>query len=274
MVIREALKEGLPFLENREYTNPLLEVRVILAHFLQKDQSYLVAHEEEVLSDVVEQKYFHALLRRKRGEPLQYILGETEFMMRDFYVDCGVLIPRNDTEISAETVINLIRKNHLKSFLEIGCGSGIVAITVALDTEVEVVAADISHSALEITKKNCRRYQLSFPLIQSDLFENIQGSFDIIYSNPPYIPTRDIEQLQEEVKSYEPRLALDGGEDGLDVYRRLLQNIDPFLNSKGFIVLEIGYNQANSVKQLMWKYNTYVIKDYHGLDRVIVGQKE
>lgn len=274
MEIKEALCQGIYFLKEREYTNPLLEVRVLLSHFLKKDMSYLIAHENEEIPKEIKEKYFEALARREKGEPLQYILGHTEFMKYDFYIDYNVLIPRNDTEISAEVLLDLIEKHHVTSFIELGCGSGVVSAIVAMKTDAKVTAVDISQYALENTRKNRDYYGLDFSILKSDLFENVIGKYDMIYSNPPYIPSRIINQLQKEVKDYEPRLALDGGEDGLDFYRRIIASADGFLKPKGFLVFEMGFDQGEDLKKMMESYHPYIMKDLNGMDRVIIGQKE
>lgn len=266
--------KGLSYLKNCKFTNPILEVRIILATVLGKDPSYLMAHGDESISPNEEKLFFDILKRRKIGEPLQYILGETEFMMRRFFVESGVLIPRNDTEIAVEEMTKLIRKHSLKNFLEIGCGSGAVAITIALDTQASVTCTDISQKALEITKKNKKYHKAKLTVIYSDLFSNIKNKFDIIFSNPPYIPSGEIDNLQIEVKDYEPRMALDGGKDGMDFYRFILKQAPLHLKEKGYIVFEIGHDQAPKILELMRDFKTQILQDFNGLDRVIIGQRK
>ena len=275
MAINELLKEGLKYLENSEYTNPFFEVRIILAKLLNRDISYLTAHDSDEVSRKIEDEYFDILKRRQKGEPLQYIFGETEFYGNEFYIDKNVLIPRNDTEISIEVLMDIFRKNDIDSFLEIGSGSGIVTVTMAMQFEnTEFTAVDISDYALENTSKNVKRYNLeNVEVIKSNLFGNITGSYDIIYSNPPYIRTDEIKKLQSEVKDYEPMLALDGGEDGLYFYREIINNLDKYLNDGGYAVFEIGYDQKEDLFKLLENYSTYAVKDLSGKDRVVVGKK-
>ncbi len=239
MEIKKALIEGRKYLKDLEYTDPIYETRRILSFLLNKDLSYLVAHDNELLDSTVEDRYFEILDKRKNGMPIQYILCEEDFYGRSFKVLKDVLIPRQDTEISVETLLKIIKNNKINNMLEIGCGTGIVSISVDLETKVDVTAVDISQKAIENTKINKEKIGSTITVLKSDLFSNIKNKFDIIYSNPPYIKSDEIEKLQVEVRKHEPRLALDGGEDGLHFYD---------------------------------KFDVEVIKDLSKLDRVVVGQ--
>ncbi|MBP2025272.1 peptide chain release factor N(5)-glutamine methyltransferase [Peptoniphilus stercorisuis] len=275
MEIRVALKEGLNYLENSKYTNPFFEVRLILSRLLDKDMSYLISHDKENLNDDILNEYFNILNRRKNGEPLQYIFGETEFYGNTFYIDENVLIPRDDTEISIEVLNKIFKENNIKSFVEIGSGSGIVSVTMAnIYRDTKFTAVDISDYAIKNTLKNIKRYNLeNIEVLKSNLFENITGKYDIIYSNPPYIRTDEIEKLQVEVKDYEPMNALDGGIDGLYFYREIIKSAKEFLSDDGYLVFEIGHDQADDLKNLLKDYNVEVIKDLSNRDRVVIGKK-
>ena len=273
MKIKEALIEGRDYLKDLEYTDPIYETRRILSDLLNKDLSYLVSHDEDLLDSKIENKYFEILEKRQKGIPLQYILGEEDFYGRTFKVIEGVLIPRQDTEISVEKILNIIENNQINNMLEIGCGTGIVSISVDLESSVDVTAVDISEKAMENTRINKKELNSKIKIINSDLFSNINEKFDLIYSNPPYIKSCDIENLQVEVKNYEPRLALDGGEDGLFFYRNIIKSSPEFLNHKGFLVFEIGHDEAEDICNLMKdKFEVEVYKDLNNLDRVVVGQ--
>ncbi|MDK7354638.1 peptide chain release factor N(5)-glutamine methyltransferase [Peptoniphilus harei] len=273
MKIKEALIEGRDYLKDLEYTDPIYETRRILSDLLNKDLSYLVSHDEDLLDSKIENKYFKILEKRQKGIPLQYILGEEDFYGRTFKVIEGVLIPRQDTEISVEKILNVIENNQINNMLEIGCGTGIVSISVDLESSVDVTAVDISEKALENTRINKENLNSKIKIIKSDLFSNINEKFDLIYSNPPYIKSCEIENLQVEVKDYEPRLALDGGEDGLFFYRSIIKSSPEFLNNKGFLVFEIGHDEAEDIYNLMKdKFKVEVYKDLNNLDRVVVGQ--
>lgn len=273
MKIKEALIEGRDYLKDLEYTDPIYETRRILSDLLNKDLSYLVSHDEDLLDSKIENKYFEILEKRQKGIPLQYILGEEDFYGRTFKVIEGVLIPRQDTEISVEKILNIIENNQINNMLEIGCGTGIVSISVDLESSVDVTAVDISEKAIENTRINKEKLNSKIKIINSDLFSNINEKFDLIYSNPPYIKSCEIENLQVEVRDYEPRLALDGGEDGLFFYRSIIKSSPEFLNHKGFLVFEIGHDEAEDICNLMKdKFEVEVYKDLNNLDRVVVGQ--
>lgn len=273
MEIKEALIEGRKYLKDLEYTDPIYETRRILSFLLNKDLSYLVAHDNELLDSTVEERYFEILDKRKNGMPIQYILGEEDFYGRSFKVLKDVLIPRQDTEISVETLLKIIKNNKINNMLEIGCGTGIVSISVDLETKIDVTAVDISKRAIENSIINKEKLGSGIKIMKSDLFSNIKESFDLIYSNPPYIKSDEIEKLQVEVRKHEPRLALDGGEDGLHFYRKIIEKAPEYLNDRGYLVFEIGHDEAKDICALMEnKFDVEVIKDLSKLDRVVVGQ--
>ncbi|MDU3009708.1 MAG: peptide chain release factor N(5)-glutamine methyltransferase [Peptoniphilus harei] len=275
MKIKEALIEGRDFLKNLEYTDPIYETRKILGEILERDLSYLVSHDNEELPASVEKKYFDILKNRQEGLPLQYILGREDFYGRTFDVLEGVLIPRQDTEISVEVILKILKENNINKMLEIGCGTGIVSITVDLESkrQMDVTAIDISPYAIKNTTINKKKLKSNIKILESDLFDKVSGKFDLIYSNPPYIKSSEIENLQLEVKDHEPRLALDGGIDGLYFYREIIKEAPNYLNNNGFLVFEIGYDEAEDISLIMEKnFDTKIYKDLNNLDRVIVGQ--
>ena len=209
--------------------------------------------------------------RIAQGEPLQYVLGNTEFYGRTFAVNPDVLIPRPETELVAEQAIKLAANN--SKVLDMCCGSGAIGITVALEKGCSVTLSDVSPAALKVAKANAKNLKAKVELVQGDMFENIVGKFDIIVSNPPYVERNVIPTLENNVKNHEPHLALDGGEDGLDFYRVLAKDAPAHLCKGGAIVLEIGYNQAQEVTQLLSEAfcNIKVIKDYGNCDRIVVA---
>lgn len=275
MKIKEALIGGRDFLKNLEYTDPIYETRKILGEILERDLSYLVSHENEELSASVERKYFDILKKRQEGIPLQYILGREDFYGRTFTVLEGVLIPRQDTEISVEVILKILKNNNIKNLLEIGCGSGIVSVTLDLETrgQVDITAVDISPQAIKNTNVNKNNLKSNIKILESNLFEEINEKFDLIYSNPPYIKSHEIENLQVEVRDHEPRLALDGGSDGLYFYRKIIKDAPNFLNSHGYLVFEIGYDEAEDISSIMREnFDLEIYKDLNNLDRVVVGR--
>lgn len=273
MIIREALLEGINYLKDLEYTNPIYESRKILAELLEKDLSYLIAHDEEKLNKLIEDRYFNILEKRREGYPLQYILACEDFYGRRFDVLEDVLIPRQDTELSIEVLLDIIKNNKIINMLEIGCGTGIVSITIDLESDIDVTGLDISPQAIKNTTINKNKFNSNIKIIESDLFDKVNNKFDIIYSNPPYIKTKEIENLQVEVREHEPRLALDGGEDGLVFYRKIVKESKDYLKENGFLVFEIGYDEGNEVLQLMKdKFDVKIYKDLNNFDRVVVGR--
>lgn len=275
MKIKEALIGGRDFLKNLEYTDPIYETRKILGEILERDLSYLISHDNEELSASVERKYFDILKKRQEGIPLQYILGREDFYGRTFTVLEGVLIPRQDTEISVEVILKILKNNNIKNLLEIGCGSGIVSVTLDLETrgQVDITAVDISPQAIKNTNVNKNNLKSNIKILESNLFEEINEKFDLIYSNPPYIKSHEIENLQVEVRDHEPRLALDGGSDGLYFYRKIIKDAPIFLNSHGYLVFEIGYDEAEDISSIMREnFDLEIYKDLNNLDRVVVGR--
>ena len=212
------------------------------------------------------------LERRKTREPLQHIFGFVPFYNIELKTDKRALIPRDETAILAELAIDFISKNQYNTALDIGTGSGAIAITVKKNLpKVRVTASDISENALSLARENAIKNNTDIEFIKSDLFENISGKFDAILSNPPYIPTKDIEKLEREL-SFEPENALDGGADGLDFYRDIILEAKAHLNKNGLLMFEIGFDQGDAVKTLLAKSgftDAKVVKDYAGLDRIV-----
>ncbi len=209
-------------------------------------------------------------------KPMQYIIGKCEFMGLDFNVNEYTLIPRGDTEILVEQAIATINNSGFNSVLDIGTGSGAIAISIAHYTNAAVTAIDISDGALNVAKKNAENNNVSVSFLKSDLFENVKDKYDLIVSNPPYIETDVISTLEHQVKDYEPILALDGGKDGLDFYRKIVQDCHNFLRPNGYLMFEIGYNQGEALMDIMKNADFSEIsvkKDLSGLDRLVIGKK-
>lgn len=266
----------------------MTEKEILLTSILNCSRSALYS-QDWTLNDAQEKRLSEALSLRSQGVPLQYILGEVEFFGLLFKVDKRVLIPRPETEILVEAVINLATPasggagSHLK-ILDIGTGSGCIAVSLAKSLpEVQIDALDVSLEALVLAKenavKNCVDERINF--VQSDFFfvsnennaNNCLGSYDIIISNPPYLRSCDIAQLPREVR-FEPRIALDGGNDGLDFYRGIIQESAKSLKKGGFLFFEIGFSQRKGIEEIIGRQDTMrlseVRKDYSGIERVIV----
>lgn len=212
-----------------------------------------------------------------QGMPMAYALKQAYFYGESFYVDERVLIPRYDTERSVDSILRLTPR--AMRILEIGTGSGCVALTLGrLYPEASIDAVDISKDALNVAEINRKKHGASnVHLIHSDLFSLIEGSYDVIYSNPPYITADEMKELDASVALYEPHLALEGGEDGLDFYRRIVEDAPQFLNSGGYLIFEIGAKQRTEIEKLLKDHNFSAIgseKDFSGLDRVVFGRLE
>ncbi len=222
------------------------------------------------------------LKRRIRGEPIQYILGKTEFMGLEFKVTPDVFIPRPETEILVEAVIDIVHspQSTVHSILDIGTGSGCIAVSLAKYLpDAEITAIDISENAIEIAKQNALSNNVEINFLQSDLFSNCRLStidYGLIVSNPPYIASGEIKTLQPEIK-YEPRTALDGGKDGLDFYGRIIDKAPAYLKKGGFLIMEMGFNQKDAIRNIFQKSGYFqiieLIKDYNKIDRVIIAKK-
>jgi release factor glutamine methyltransferase len=219
--------------------------------------------QEEALNEIV--------ARRRLREPLQYIFGFVPFYNIELKTDSRALIPRDETALLVEKAIEFINKNGYKTVLDIGTGSGAIAVAVSKNTTASVCGADISGQAISLAKENAVLNSCDVEFIESDLFENIDKKFDVILSNPPYIPTKDIEKLEKEL-FFEPQNALDGGSDGLDFYRDIISEASAHLNKGGLLMFEIGFDQADAVRTLLSKngfIDNVVLKDYSGLDRIV-----
>lgn len=249
------------------------EATVILEFVMQKDRNWILINQNTELSKEEEGRVNEILDQRKNNIPLQYILGKTYFMGLEFKVNENVLIPQPDTEILVEQVLN--NSNGKETILDLCTGSGCIAISLKKQLiNCEITASDISEKALEMAMINAKINNVKINFKKSNLFENFVDKFDIIVSNPPYIATDIISTLSKEVQ-HEPFLALDGGKDGLDFYRRIIKLSRDYLKENGKIFLEIGYDQAEEVRKIFEKNkykNIKIIKDYGGNDRVVKGE--
>lgn len=283
ITIKKALEEAVDKLKSKIST-PLLDAQVILCHILQVDRLYLIINKDIILTSEQILEYRELIEKRFCGVPVQYITGIQEFMGLEFYLEEGVLIPRPDTEILIEKVLDSIDKDGKYNIIDIGTGSG--AITVSLAKYIQnsyIYSIDISQKALNIARKNAMKNDVmsKISFLNGSLFKplediGISEKIDILVSNPPYIPTRDIDNLQIEVSKFEPKLALDGGEDGLDFYREIINKAPRVLKNNGLIALEVGHDQARRVIKLMEEKEKYVdiemTKDLAGIERVVSGK--
>lgn len=279
MTIKELLNQGIIMLKNEDIDGPKNKARAILQHTLKKSKEYTIIYDKNEVTKEERDNFVKNIKRLISGEPLQYITGVQEFMKLNFIVNKDVLIPQPDTEILVEEVIKIANKMENPIILDLCTGSGAIAVSLAKNVpNAKIIATDISKKALEIAKYNAKLNGVlnSIDFIESNLFNKIKNiKFDVIVSNPPYIATNEIQKLPKDVRQ-EPVIALDGGKDGLDFYRKIYDKGNEFLNRQGYICVEIGYNQRESVKRIIEKkqryVETYCIKDLCENDRVIVTQ--
>lgn len=279
MTIMEAIKKGMIELKNSNIETPKLNARLLMQFTLNKSRQYIIVNDQQKLESMEENKYFNRIKKMKEGIPLEHIIHQKEFMKLNFYVDEKVLIPRQDTEILVEEVIKIAKNTNANEILDLCTGSGAIAISLAKYlNNSHITAIDVSVDALQIAKKNAinNGVQNQITFINSDMFTELKNKkFDIIVTNPPYIKKHVINDLEIQVKK-EPYIALDGGEDGLKFYRKIIKESYEYLKYKGYLCMEIGFDQKIDVIELIENEekfeNTYSKKDLYDNDRIIVTQ--
>lgn len=274
MTYREAVEFGTKCLTDAGVPDAALDAWYLLQMVCRIERSYYYVHGEEDITQDAQKKYEIAVQKRAEHIPLQYIIGEQEFMGLRFKVNSNVLIPRQDTETLVEQVLKIVKPG--MKVLDLCTGSGCVLISVLKNApELTGVGSDISKTALLVAKENAKMHEVDADWIRSDLFDNITETFDVIMANPPYIPTGEILSLMPEVRDFEPENALDGGADGLDFYRKIAGQVKDYLNPGGYVYMEIGYDQGEAVSELMRNAGfteVEVIKDLARNDRVVKGK--
>lgn len=276
MKIEELLRYGKGKLEKQKVEDASIISRILMQYVLKIDRNKLIINKNDNVDINKENEYKEYIEEIIKGKPVQYITNNQEFMRLNFYVDENVLIPQPDTEILVEEVIKSIDIKENIEILDMCTGSGCIGISLAKNIEnTKVTLVDISKETIEIAKKNAIQngVENKVTFIQSDMFENVKGKFDIIVSNPPYIKTDIIQTLDKQVQN-EPHIALDGGEDGLDFYKILINEAHKYLKKDGKIFLEIGYDQKQEIESLAKQSKHYkkieTIKDLSQNDRVII----
>ncbi|MFP4697456.1 MAG: peptide chain release factor N(5)-glutamine methyltransferase [Eubacteriales bacterium] len=280
ITLQKLYYDGIAILEKENLDNIKNEVIMLIESALNITKVYFLTHPNEVVDLKDYNIFIQKVKRRARREPLQYIIGHQAFMGLDFYVNSNVLIPRPETEILVEEVLKVINNKRELNVLDLCTGSGCIAISLGYYSKLNhIVAVDISKEALHVANKNAKQNNVNITFIKSDLFidlkEDFLDYFDVIVSNPPYIPKKQIGKLMIEVKDYEPSLALDGHEDGLFFYKEIAKKAKNYLREKGRLFFEIGFDQGQSVSDILKKeqYNSInVKKDLAGLDRIVSGR--
>ncbi len=273
MTYAEAIRLGEKRLLSSGIAEAAWDARLLFEYARQIDRNFYYLHMNDELSEADWNAYQDALQTRMGHVPLQYITGEQEFMGLSFAVNPHVLIPRQDTEILVEEAQKRIHAG--MDALDLCTGSGCIIVSLSKYAPIHAAASDISAQALKTAKENAKRHGVTVDFKESDLFEGITSRYDIIVSNPPYIPTEEIKTLMPEVREFEPFLALDGKEDGLFFYRKIIREANSHLKPDGFLLLEIGCGQGKDVACLMEAegYKEITIrKDLSGLDRIVIGK--
>ncbi len=294
--ISEILKKAAYILEQNGIAQPRREAASLLAFSLQKDKTFLIAHSDYRLSNKEETRFLSFLERRASREPFQHITGIQEFYGLEFFVTKDVLIPRHETEIIVENAIKILREMKNPRFCEIGIGSGCISVSILNEVKTATaIGLDISEKALEIAEENAKFHCISDRLIleKSDVFENIRESemlsrqspgqrrrydflFDLIVSNPPYIPQADFENLQPEVRNFDPQNALTDGKDGLTIIRKIVEKSPDFLKPNSVLLMEIGINQADTVEKMFstesWE-TVEILPDLQNIPRTVKARK-
>lgn len=272
---RALLKATASAFRDAGIPDPEVDAALLLSHVTGQPPLSLRLDMTTVLPDGVLTRFDVLVSRRLTRQPLQYLLHTQPFLGRDFYVDERVLIPRPETELLAERAIAALREHPHPIALDLCCGSGALAVSMSLEVpDAQVHAADLSPDALAVTAKNAELLGASVTLHQGDLFAAVpEPAFDVIVSNPPYIPSADCLTLQEEVRR-EPMMALDGGTDGLNFYRRIASDAPKFLRPGGVLLLEVGFDQAEAVMALLADFaDVRAHEDYQHIPRMIEARK-
>lgn len=273
VVYRELLEEGKHILAQAEIVDAECDAWLLLEHVSGMNRAQFFLHQQDTVPDELEADYRGMLRKRAEHIPLQHLTGTQEFMGLEFQVSPDVLIPRQDTELLVEKLLPHIQG---KRVLDVCTGSGCIAISLAvLGKPKQMDAVDLSEKALIQTGKNAKRLGADVSFYRSDMLDKINGRYDVIVSNPPYIASDVVDELMPEVQEHEPRMALDGGADGLDLYRRLLAQAPERLLSGGLLAVEIGYDQREAVMELFREQgftDVYCDRDLCGNDRVVMGR--
>lgn len=279
MILRTLINEAGKMIADAGIEECRFEAELLMAVTLGVSRFDILINQDMEISEEQKKFFFELVKRRVNREPSAYIMGYKEFMGLNFKVRPGILIPRPDTEILVETIIDTVKKAGFKTSAEIGIGSGCISISLAKYTELECYGTDISSVAVKTARENAELNGAAdrTNFYEGDIFVGLPNmKFDIVVSNPPYIKKKDMESLMPDVRDYEPHTALCGGDDGLDFYRKITEDAVGKINRGGYIFYEIGYDEAEDVSDIL-RQNGFedinVIKDLGGLDRVVSARK-
>ena len=279
MNISNTLIEGISILKENKIKNPQLDVEILLSRLIRKDKKYLILNPKEVLNPEKIDIFKNLIDRRKKGEPVAYLINEKAFWKNEFYVDKDVLIPRPDTELLIEKILQIYSKKPQLRILDIGTGSGCILLSLLKERKKDYgIGIDISKKSINVSKINAKLLKLSnrAKFFHSSIDNFNSGKYDLIVSNPPYIKLLNLKYLEKDVVNFEPKLALNGGLDGFSEIRAVICKAGGLIKKKGKLILEIGFNQKDKVKEMLKKQGFYVnhtFQDHGNNDRCIISTK-
>ena len=280
MNIEIAIKKACQELKNNQIGSALLDSELLLSKVIKKDRKFIILNVDKELSQNEQDSFKKLILKRSRGKPLAYLTGIKSFWKHDFKVSEKVLIPRPDTEIIIEQVLKIYKNKDYINFLEVGVGSGCIALSILKEKKSFLgTGIDLSQNCIEICKYNAKKLDIRnrIKLFKSDVDNLIFRKYDLIVSNPPYIKKFDLNKLNRDVIDYEPKMALDGGLEGLSVIRKVIKKSSELIKTHGKLILEIGHDQKEIVKKMLNQNNFYVnetLKDLAKNDRCIISTKK
>jgi release factor glutamine methyltransferase len=279
MNIEATLIKGTEILKKNKIPNPQLDCEILLSNLIDKDKKYIILNSKKILNLEKTKKFKDLIERRKKGEPIAYLINKKDFWKDEFFVNKSVLIPRPDTELIIEQVLKIYSKDSQLQFLDIGTGSGCILLSILKERpNFYGTGIDISKKSINVSKFNAKKLNLMnrVKFFHSSVDNFKIGKYDMIVSNPPYIELLNLKYLEKDVVNFEPKLALNGGFDGFSKIRRVIKKASNLIKKNGKFVLEIGFNQKNKVKTILKKEGFYVnitIKDYGNNDRCIISTK-
>jgi len=277
MRVLEAIKAGSKLLKEKNISTHILDSELLLSKSLKKPREEILINLKENLNEKVLVDFNNYLIRRSKKEPIAYLLGEKEFWSRKFFVNKDTLIPRPETELLVDKLVSLFKKKRM-TILDIGTGTGCIIISLLIELKNSTgMAIDISKEAITVAKKNSNKFNLSdrIKFLHKSFKEFYGKKFDLIVSNPPYIKRKDIKNLSDDIKKFEPKMALDGGKDGLDLIKKIIYKSKKILKINGTLALEIGNEQINKVSKILIDNKlriSCVIKDYRNNVRCVIAE--
>jgi len=279
MNIQTLLNQASKTLDNSSNTSSKLDSEILLSKIIKKNRQYLILNSNEELKKENIKSFDYLVKRRKKGEPIAYLINKKEFWKQNFYINQNVLIPRPDTETLVEETLKLFNVNSKLNMLDIGTGSGCILISILKERRNFFgTGIDISKKAINVARFNAKMHQLSnrVKFYNSDVDKFLIGKYDLVVSNPPYIKRQDLKYLEVDVKGFEPKLALDGGKDGFSKITKVISKTSTLLKRNGRFILEIGFGQKNRILSILKQNNFFinkVVKDYGKNDRCVISTK-